>query len=98
MLISEVDILHVEFVTNGPPPIFIFRLFNKLLNLITSFFLNNFFQLIVISEMFELIIPAIGDFADFNFDLFVLFVVGLIVAELDVFLLLAEDVAGTISL
>lgn len=24
LLISEVDILHVEFVTNGPPPIFIF--------------------------------------------------------------------------
>jgi hypothetical protein len=48
--------------------------------------------------MFELVIPAIGDFADFNFDLFVLLVVGLIVAELDVFLLLVGDVGGTISL
>jgi hypothetical protein len=98
LLISEVDIFHVELITNGPPPIFIFWLLNKLLNFIASFLLNNFFQFIVISKMFELVIPAIGDFTDFNFDLFVLLVVGLIVAELDVLLLLVGDVGGTISL
>jgi hypothetical protein len=48
--------------------------------------------------MFELVIPAIGDFAYFDFDLLVLLVVGLIVAELDVILLLVGDVGGTMSL
>ena len=48
--------------------------------------------------MLELIIPAIGHFADLDFHLFVLLVIRLVVAELDVFLLLVWDVTGTISL
>ena len=71
LLISELDILEIELVSDGSPPVFIFGLLDELLNFISSFFLNYFFKVVVISEVLELVVPAIGHFANFDFNLLI---------------------------
>lgn len=65
-------------------------LLDEFLYFINSLFLNNSFELIIIPEVFELIIPSVRDFTNLNFHLFILLVIRFSVTNLHIihFLLL----------
>lgn len=88
LLVCEFDISHVKLVSDCSPPIFILWLLDELLDFINSLLFYNFLQLIIITEVLELIIPSIWHFTDLNFCFFVLFIIGLVVTNLYIFLLL----------
>ncbi len=89
------DILLIELISDGSPPIFVLGLLDKLLNLISGFLLLDFLEFIVIPEVLELIIPAVWDLANLDFDLLVLLIIRLVVTYLDVVLFLILFTIGT---
>ena len=82
LFISESNISLVELISDSPPPIFIFRLLNELCNHIILFLLGNLLQIFVIAKVFELVIPSIGNAADFDLSEFVFLIEGLVAALL----------------
>ena len=95
LLVCELDVFHVELISDGSPPVFVFRFLDKFFNFITSFFLGNFFKLVVISEMLEFVIPSIRNFTNLDLDLLVLFIVGFVVTDFNIFLLWSESISWT---
>ncbi len=95
LFFCELDIFHIELISDGSPPILILGFLDELFDFIASFFLDNFLEFVVIAEMLELIIPSVRNFTDFDLYLLILLVIRLIVADLDFFLLLCGPFIGT---
>lgn len=82
--IGQLDVLHVQLVTNGPPPVLVLWLTDELLNFVHALLLPYFLKLVVVTEMFELVIPAIWHLPDLYLHLFVLLVKRFIIAHLNI--------------
>ncbi len=95
LFVCELDIFHIELISDGPPPVLILGLLDELFDFIASFSLINFLEFVVIAEMLELIIPAVRNLTDFDLYLLILLVIRLVVADLDFFLLLCRPFIGT---
>ena len=64
----------IEFISDGSPPTFVFRLVNELCDEISFLFLDDLLQVFVVAEMFELVIPPIGYASDLDLGQLVVFV------------------------
>jgi hypothetical protein len=64
----------IEFISDGSPPIFVFRLVNELCDEISFLFLDDLLQVFVVAEVFELVIPPIGYASDLDLGQLVVFV------------------------
>lgn len=95
LLVCQLDIFHVELVSDSPPPVFVFGFLDELFDFISGFFLDNFFELVIITEVLELIIPSVGDFANLDFDLLVLLIVRFVVADFNIVLVLLLPILWT---
>jgi len=65
LFIGKSNISLVELISDSSPPIFIFRLLDELCNHIILFLLGYFLQIFIITKVFELVIPSIGNTTDF---------------------------------
>jgi hypothetical protein len=88
LLVGQSDIFHVEFVSDGTPPVFILGLLYELLDGWAGLGLDDLLEVIIIPKVLELIIPPIGNLTDLDLYCFILFVIGLIVTQLYIILFL----------
>jgi hypothetical protein len=86
LLVGQSDIFHVEFVSDGTPPVFILGLLDELLDGWAGLGLDDLFEVIIIPKVLELIIPPIGNLTDFDLYCFILFIIGLVVTQLYIIL------------
>ncbi|MDV7389927.1 hypothetical protein RZS08_01185, partial [Arthrospira platensis SPKY1] len=56
---------------------------------------DDLLKFVIITEVFELIVPSVGDFSDFDFDLLVLFIIGLVITGFDIIEVIMGVVSGT---
>jgi hypothetical protein len=82
LLVVEPNVSLVELVTNGPPPILVLGLADKLADAVLLLLLCHLLQVLIVAEVLELVIPPVGDAADLHLGQLVLLVVGVILAGL----------------
>lgn len=66
LFVIESNVTLVELVTDGPPPILVLGLADKLSDAILLLLLGHLLQVLIITKVFELVIPTIGDATDLH--------------------------------
>ena len=81
LLVREPDVPLVELVPDGPPPILVLRFLDELGYHVVLLLFGHLLQVLIVSEMFQLIIPSVGNAPDLHLRLLVLLVIGVLLAE-----------------
>jgi len=82
LFIRESNISEIKLISDGPPPVLIFRFTDKLRDFIVLFLFSNLLEMFVVTEVFELIIPAVGNASNFNLSKLILLIQRFVVTEL----------------
>jgi len=82
LLIGQLNVFHVELISDCSPPVFVFWLLNEFLDFINCFGFCDFLEFVVIPKMFKLIVPPIWNLTYFDFNLLILLIKGLIITNL----------------
>lgn len=82
LFVVESNVTLVELISNGPPPVLVLGLADKLADAILLLLLGHLLQVLIVTEVLELVVPAIGDATDLHLGQLVLLVVGVILTDL----------------